>query len=88
MRAQRTKSGSVRAEGGCPFDEIQDLLEPTGRRDMDGSASRSEAGAGASRTGVAPLHGPPWSVKNLEMSVVKERPAFRGAGRRRVPDFQ
>jgi hypothetical protein len=28
----------VRGEGGCFFDEIQDLFEPTERRDMDASA--------------------------------------------------
>jgi hypothetical protein len=46
---------SRKGEIGCGFDEIQNLVELIERRDMDGSAGRSEAGAGASRTGVASL---------------------------------
>jgi len=44
-----------KGEIGCLFDEIQNLVEPIERRDMDGSAGRSEAGAGASRPEVTPL---------------------------------
>jgi hypothetical protein len=47
------RSGRVRSDAF--FDETQSLVEPIERRDMDGSAGRSEAGAGASRTGVTPL---------------------------------
>jgi hypothetical protein len=40
-------------EIGCIFDETQSLVEPIERRDMDGSAVRSEAGCEASRNRTA-----------------------------------